>query len=123
MSCVRNFTLAALRQTTSRNSRASARPPDGSGSWATTKAGASSPRRSSKTGMDFSGIEIVEGGRSSQTWIPVDAQGERCIYMFPNVSGEISAALVRGRFAEHIRNANTSIPKHRSSRSRRQRRR
>lgn len=56
-------------------------------------------------GMDVSGIEVVTGGRSSQTWIPVDAQGERCIYMFPNVSGEITAEQVRERFAPHIRSA------------------
>jgi ribokinase len=56
-------------------------------------------------GMDLSGIEIVKGQRSSLTWIPVDAAGERCIYMFPNVTGKISAFQVNGRFASHIRAA------------------
>ncbi len=56
-------------------------------------------------GMDLSGIETVKGGRSSQTWIPVDARGERCIYMFPNSSGLITAEQVRTRFAPHIRAA------------------
>ena len=40
--------------------------------------------------MDLSGIEIVKGEMSSLTWIPVDVAGERCIYMFPNVTGKIT---------------------------------
>ena len=56
-------------------------------------------------GMDLSGIEIVKGEMSSLTWIPVDAAGERCIYMFPNVTGKISVHQVRGRFAPHIKAA------------------
>jgi ribokinase len=56
-------------------------------------------------GMDLSGIEVVKGERSSITWIPVDAQGERCIYMFPNVTATISPFQVRHRFLEHIRQA------------------
>jgi sugar/nucleoside kinase (ribokinase family) len=56
-------------------------------------------------GMDLSGIEIVKGEMSSLTWIPVDAQGERCIYMFPNVTGKISVHQVRSRFAPHIKAA------------------
>jgi len=32
----------------------------------------------------------------------VDAQGERCIYMFPNVNGKLTAEQVRTRFAGHI---------------------
>src|SRR5579862_6646087 len=56
-------------------------------------------------GMDCSGVEIVKHELSSLTWIPVDAQGERCIYMFPNVTGKISAFQVNGRFAPHIRKA------------------
>lgn len=56
-------------------------------------------------GMDLSGIEVVKGERSSITWIPVDSQGDRCIYMFPNVTAKISPAQVRGRFLEHIRRA------------------
>lgn len=58
-----------------------------------------------RDGMDLSGIETVAGAHSSQTWIPVDARGERCIYMFPNVSGTIAAEQVRTRFAPHIRGA------------------
>jgi ribokinase len=56
-------------------------------------------------GMDLSGIEIVKGERSSLTWIPVDTAGERCIYMFPNVTGKIAASQVSGRFAPHIQKA------------------
>jgi ribokinase len=56
-------------------------------------------------GMDMGGIEIVKGERSSLTWIPVDAQGERCIYMFPNVTGKITPFQVNGRFAGHIKKA------------------
>jgi ribokinase len=55
--------------------------------------------------MDLGGIEIVKGERSSLTWIPVDAAGERCIYMFPNVTGKITAHQVNGRFAPHIQKA------------------
>src|SRR3984957_12256066 len=40
--------------------------------------------------MDVSGVEVVRGELSSLTWIPVDDAGERCIYMFPNVTGKIS---------------------------------
>ncbi len=56
-------------------------------------------------GMDLSGIEVVKGAHSSLTWIPVDAQGERCIYMFPNVTGTITPQQVTERFAPHIRQA------------------
>lgn len=56
-------------------------------------------------GMDVSGIEVVKGERSSMTWIPVDAEGERCIYMFPNVNGKLSPHQVRVRFAPHIQRA------------------
>jgi fructokinase len=56
-------------------------------------------------GMDLSGIEVVKGDYSSLTWIPVDTAGERCIYMFPNVTGKISVHQVDTRFAPHIRKA------------------
>ena len=56
-------------------------------------------------GMDLSGIEIVKGEHSSFTWIPVDAEGERCIYMFPNVTAKVTPQQVRQRFAPHIRAA------------------
>jgi sugar/nucleoside kinase (ribokinase family) len=56
-------------------------------------------------GLDLSGIEIIKGEQSTFTWIPVDAQGERCIYMFPNINGRLSATQVRNRFARHIENA------------------
>jgi hypothetical protein len=56
-------------------------------------------------GMDLSGIEIVKGEHSSLTWIPVDSAGERCIYMFPNITGKISVYQVDGRFAPHIKKA------------------
>jgi sugar/nucleoside kinase (ribokinase family) len=56
-------------------------------------------------GMDPSGVEVVKGEHSSLTWIPVDAEGERCIYMFPNITGKISAFQVRNRFAPLIQKA------------------
>jgi sugar/nucleoside kinase (ribokinase family) len=56
-------------------------------------------------GMDCSGIETVKGEFSSLTWIPVDAAGERCIYMFPNVTGKITPQQVNTRFAPHIQKA------------------
>jgi len=56
-------------------------------------------------GLDLSGIETVKGEQSTFTWIPVDAQGERCIYMFPNINGKLSALQVRTRFAAHIKTA------------------
>ena len=56
-------------------------------------------------GMDISGIETVKGELSALTWIPVDAEGERCIYMFPNVTGKISVHQVLTRFAPHIKAA------------------
>jgi sugar/nucleoside kinase (ribokinase family) len=56
-------------------------------------------------GMDLSGIEVVKGEHSSLTWIPVDVEGERCIYMFPNITGKISVYQVLNRFAPHIKNA------------------
>jgi sugar/nucleoside kinase (ribokinase family) len=56
-------------------------------------------------GLDLSGVEIIKGEQSTFTWIPVDAQGERCIYMFPNVNGKLSAEQVRRRFAGQIRSA------------------
>jgi sugar/nucleoside kinase (ribokinase family) len=55
--------------------------------------------------MDLSGVEVVRGEFSSLTWIPVDAQGERCIYMFPNVTGKITEFQVHSRFASHIKTA------------------
>ena len=56
-------------------------------------------------GLDLSGVEVVKGEQSTFTWIPVDARGERCIYMFPNVNGKLSVEQVRTRFAPHIRSA------------------
>ena len=55
--------------------------------------------------MDLSGIEVVKGEMSSLTWIPVDSAGERCIYMFPNVTGKITEMQVHSRFASHIKSA------------------
>jgi len=56
-------------------------------------------------GMDLSGIETVSGELSSFTWIPVDPAGERCIYMFPNITARVTAEQMRTRFASHIRGA------------------
>jgi len=52
--------------------------------------------------MDTSAIEVVKGEQSSLTWIPVDAHGERCIYMFPNVTAKITSEHIRTRFAPYI---------------------
>ena len=52
-------------------------------------------------GMDLSGIEVVKGEHSSLTWIPVDVPGERCIYMFPNVTGKIIRASGAARASRH----------------------
>jgi sugar/nucleoside kinase (ribokinase family) len=57
-------------------------------------------------GLDLSGIEIIKGEQSTFVWIPVDAQGERCIYMFPNINGKLSAEQVRTLFSSHISQAN-----------------
>ena len=59
----------------------------------------------SDDGMDLAGIEIVKGEMSSLTWIPVDVDGERCIYMFPNVTGKITCFQIDNRFAPHIKAA------------------
>jgi hypothetical protein len=56
-------------------------------------------------GLDLSGIEIIKGEQSTFTWIPVDALGKRCIYMFPNINGKLSAERVRDRFAGRIKSA------------------
>jgi fructokinase len=56
-------------------------------------------------GMDLSGVEVVKGERSALTWIPVNPEGERSVYMFPNVTGKLSTFHVRNRFASHIRGA------------------
>src|SRR3984957_7597186 len=55
--------------------------------------------------MDLAGVEVVKGERSALTWIPVNPEGERCIYMFPNVTGKLSILHVRNRFGSHIKNA------------------
>ena len=34
-------------------------------------------------GMDITGVEVVRGERSALTWIAVNPEGERCVYMFP----------------------------------------
>ncbi len=62
-------------------------------------------RAFTEDGLDLSGIEVVPGEQSTFTWIPVDARGERCIYMFPNVNGKLTGSQVRTRFAKHIRGA------------------
>ena len=59
-------------------------------------------RAFAQDGLDLSGIEVIAGEKSTFTWIPVDAKGERCIYMFPNVNGKLSAEQVRTRFAGHV---------------------
>ena len=66
-------------------------------------------------GLDLSGAETIKGEQSTFTWIPVDAQGERCIYMFPNINGKLSVEQVRGRFAPNIKSAKHFIPRLRSS--------
>lgn len=56
-------------------------------------------------GMDITGVEVVRGERSALTWIAVNPEGERCVYMFPNVTGKLSMLHVRNRFSSHIKGA------------------
>ena len=56
-------------------------------------------------GMDASAVAVTPGERSSFTWIPVDTAGERCIYMFPNVTARVTPAQIQSRFAPYIRQA------------------
>jgi sugar/nucleoside kinase (ribokinase family) len=62
-------------------------------------------RQFAEDGMDRSGIVTVPGAHSSFTWIPVDTRGERCIYMFPNVTAQVTPQDLREKFAPHIRAA------------------
>jgi ribokinase len=62
-------------------------------------------RQFAEDAMELSGIEVVPGEASSFTWIPVDARGERSIYMFPNVTARVTPEQIRKRFAAHIRQA------------------
>lgn len=62
-------------------------------------------RQFEEDSMDTSGIVTVPGELSSFTWIPVDAVGERCIYMFPNVTAKVTPRDLREKFAAHIRGA------------------
>ncbi len=62
-------------------------------------------RAFAEDGMDTSAVEVVAGERSSFTWIPVDARGERCIYMFPNITAKITSQQIQTRFAGYIRQA------------------
>ena len=62
-------------------------------------------RQFAEDGMDVSGIIVVAGEHSSFTWIPVDTQGERCIYMFSNVTAKVTPKDLREKFADHIRRA------------------
>jgi sugar/nucleoside kinase (ribokinase family) len=55
--------------------------------------------------IDTRAVEIVKGELSSLTWIPIDAQGERCIYMFPNITARITPDQIRTRFAAYITQA------------------
>ena len=55
--------------------------------------------------MDDSGVEVVRNERSAMTWIAVNPEGERSVYMFPNVTGKLSILHVRNRFAAHIKGA------------------
>ena len=59
-------------------------------------------RAFAEDGLDLSGVEVIRGEKSTFTWIPVDTKGERCIYMFPNINGKLTAEQVRTRFAGHI---------------------
>ncbi|HZR32671.1 MAG TPA: carbohydrate kinase family protein [Terriglobales bacterium] len=56
-------------------------------------------------GMDLSGVEVRKGELSSLTWIPVDSEGERCIYMFPNITARITPKDIQSRFAKDIRDS------------------
>ena len=58
-----------------------------------------------KEGMDTQFIEIVPGAMSSQTWIAVDQEGQRCIYMCSNITCTITPELVRQRYEDVIAGA------------------
>ncbi len=62
-------------------------------------------RQFAEDGMELSGIEVMAGAASSFTWIPVDERGERSIYMFPNVTAQVTPEQIQKRFAAHIRQA------------------
>ena len=58
-----------------------------------------------KDEIDTSHATIVKGRRSSFTWIPLDPRGSRAIYMFPNVTAEITPEEVEGLHRDYIENA------------------
>jgi hypothetical protein len=67
--------------------------------------GVSSPKTFAEDGLDISGIEVVPGEPSTLSWIPVDANSDRSICLFPSVSGKLTPAQVRTRFAGHLTTA------------------
>lgn len=58
-----------------------------------------------REGMYTGFIEVVPGAASSQTWIAVDDQGQRCIYMCSNVTSTITPRMVRERYEKVIAGA------------------
>jgi sugar/nucleoside kinase (ribokinase family) len=67
--------------------------------------GATIKKQFAEDGMDLSGVIPVKGEHSSFTWIPVDPNGERSIYMFPNVTAKITPRDIREKFSSQIRQA------------------
>lgn len=47
----------------------------------------------------------MKGQLSSLTWIPVDVNGERCIYMSSNVTAKATPNQIRTKFAKYIKQA------------------
>ena len=48
---------------------------------------------------------VVPGASSAYTWIPVDKDGERCIYIFSNITHTLTAQEVRDRYTDIIGSA------------------
>ncbi len=55
--------------------------------------------------MDISHIKIIKGERSTFCWIPVDPQGNRCIYMFRNVTAKLTPEEIDEYFSDYIAQA------------------
>ncbi len=63
-------------------------------------------------GVETEAIEIVKNSQSAYTWIPVDNHGERCIYIFSNITKTLNEQDVYEKFSKYIINSkaiNTEI--------------
>ncbi|MDR1754985.1 MAG: carbohydrate kinase family protein [Eubacterium sp.] len=53
-------------------------------------------------GLDNEHVKVIPGAESSFTWLVVDSKGNRCIYMFPNITRTITSQEVEDYFSEAI---------------------